>query len=203
MPRRSPSPSRLRRISTLLCVAVGAGLFLLGGASLYVELAGVGRIVARAEAPEVKVALIFGAGLGAQDAPSPVLAERLDTGIWLYQHHKVKKLLLTGNSEPHHDEVGVMARYVQDRGVPAGALLLDPKGVSTFESCRRAHALFHLERVVLVTQRFHLPRALFLARAVGLKAQGVAADQMRESAPFVMRELFSRPWALIQAWTQA
>jgi SanA protein len=183
-------------------VALGAGLLVLASASLYVELKGAARIVPRAQAPKVKVALVFGAGLGGQGEPSTVLAERLDTGIWLYRNHKVDKLLLTGNSEPYHDEVGVMARYVRDRGVPASALLLDPKGVSTFESCRRARALFHLDRAVLVTQRFHLPRALFLAHAVGIDAQGVAADQLRESAPFVLRELFSRPWALIQAWTQ-
>jgi SanA protein len=166
-----------------------------------VEWKGAARIVDRARAPRVKVALIFGAGLGGQGEPSTVLAERLDTGIWLYRHHRVEKLLLSGNSEPYHDEVGVMSRYAQDHGVPASALLLDPKGVSTFESCRRAHALFHLKEAVLVTQRFHLPRALFLAHAVGIDAKGVAADQLRESAPFVLRELFSRPWALIQAWT--
>lgn len=176
---------------------------LLLAASAYVELKGARRIVKRDAAPRTEVAIVFGAGISSQGEPSPVLAERLDTGIWLYQHHKVNRLLLTGNSERHHDEVGAMSRYVVARGVPPSALLTDPKGESTYESCRRARTVFHLPAALLVTQRFHLPRALFIAESEGIVVHGVAADQLRERAsPFVLRELLSRPWALFLVLTR-
>lgn len=203
MPRRPPPFRPLRRLLTLLAVAIGLALLVLVVGSAYVELRGSARIVPRDQAPAAKVAIVFGAGISGQGEPSPVLAERLDTGIWLYQHHRVERLLLTGNSERHHDEIGAMSRYVQARGVPRAALLTDPRGESTYESCRRARSVFHLREALLVTQRFHLPRALFIASAEGIDAHGVAADQLRErSSPFVLRELLSRPWALFLVLTE-
>jgi len=203
MPRRPPPQSFFRRLLTWLCLGTGLAVLLLVLASAYVELRGARRIVKREEAPRAKVAIVFGAGITSQGEPSPVLAERLDTGVWLYEHHRVERLLLTGNSERHHDEVGVMSRYVVGKGVPQSALLTDPKGESTYESCRRAVTVFHLSQALLVTQRFHLPRALFIAESEGMTVHGVAADQLRErSSPFVLRELFSRPWALFLVLTQ-
>lgn len=202
MPRRPPPSSPLRRLATLLAVGIGLGLLLLVLASAWVELKGSARIVPRDQAPSAKVAIVFGAGI-VQGEPSPVLAERLDTAIWLYQHHRVERLLLTGNSDRHHDEIGAMARYVLARGIPKSALLEDPRGESTYESCRRARSVFKLREALLVTQRFHLPRALFIAAAEGIDAHGVAADQLRErSSPFVLRELLSRPWALFLVLTE-
>ena len=170
------------------------------GASGFIEMRG-RDIVARDRAPLADAAVVFGAGLGPQGEPSPVLAERLDAGIWLLTHGKVKRLLLTGNSDRHHDEVKAMRRYALAAGVPPGAVLEDPNGVSTYESCKNARQVFGLSKVLLVTQRFHLPRALVLARALGLSATGVAADAGRAGASwFAWRELLSRPWALIELY---
>jgi vancomycin permeability regulator SanA len=189
--------SRLFR-SAAFCAAAFLAVCLL--ASGFVELRG-HEIVAREKAPLADAAVVFGAGLDSHGDPSPVLAERLDTGIWLLSHGKVKRLLLTGNSERHHDEVRAMRRYALAAGVPAEAVLADPRGESTLDSCRNARQGFGLSRVLLVTQRFHLPRALVLARALGLDATGIAADEGRSGASwFAWRELLSRPWALFQLY---
>jgi SanA protein len=195
-----PSARLVSRLLKSAAFCAVAFLLLCVGSAGFVELKG-HDIVARRDAPLADVAVVFGAGLGAQGEPSPVLAERLDTGIWLLTHGKVKRLLLTGNSERHHDEVRAMRRYVLAAGVPLDAVLEDPKGESTFESCKNAKQVFGLSQVLLVTQRFHLPRALVLARAMGLTAVGVAADEGRGGASwFAWRELLSRPWALLELY---
>lgn len=185
--------------ASLRWIALGLGLLLLltGAASLYVELRYASRIVPPAEAPPAPVALVFGAGL-TRGEPSPLLAERLDMAIDLYRRGKVKRILVSGdNSDRYHDETEAMRRYTVDQGVPAGDLLADDWGLSTYDTCVRARQVFQLDRVLLVTQRFHLSRATFIANSVGLDAHGVPADAVsRGGSPYALRELLSRPLAL-------
>jgi vancomycin permeability regulator SanA len=166
-------------------------------ASLYVRWRYAGRMVGPQQAPRAKVALVFGAGLAAKQAPSPVLAARLDVGIGLYREGKVSKLLLSGdNSERHHDETKSMRRYALERGVPPAALLTDFAGLSTYDTCFRAKRVFGVDDALLVTQAFHLPRALFIANSLGIDAYGVPADAKRRwHSPYPVREFFSRAWA--------
>ncbi|MBI3182760.1 MAG: YdcF family protein [Myxococcales bacterium] len=156
------------------------------------------RIATAEEAPSAPVALVFGAGLGPNGALSPVLAERMDAAISLYRAGKVEKLLLSGdNSDRYHDETGAMRRYALGRGVDGSAVVEDLAGLSTYESCYRARAVFGVERAILVTQSFHLPRALFIANSVGIDAHGVSADQGRSGGhSYELREFVSRPLAL-------
>ena len=184
---------------TLRWTAAGLGLLMaaFAAASVYVDRRYASRIVPASEAPAAPVALVFGAGLSGSE-PSPLLAERLDTAIALYRQGKVKRILVSGdNSDRYHDETEAMRRYAVDQGVPAADLLADDWGLSTYDTCVRARQVFHLDRVLLVTQRFHLSRATFIANSVGLDAHGVPADAVsRGGSPYAVRELLSRPLAL-------
>jgi len=185
--------------AALRWTALGLGLaaLVLGATSLYVDRRYASRIVPPAEAPAAPVALVFGAGL-TRSEPSPLLAERLDMAIALYRRGKVKRILVSGdNSDRYHDETEAMRRYAVEQGIPAGDLLADDWGLSTYDSCVRARQVFHLDQVLLVTQRFHLSRATFIANSVGLDAHGVPADSPgRSRSPYALREMLSRPLAL-------
>ncbi|MEZ4555940.1 MAG: ElyC/SanA/YdcF family protein [Caldilineaceae bacterium] len=108
----------------------------------------------------------------------PCWRDRVDTAIALYQAGKVDKLLMSGdNSTPEYDEPGAMMAYAIAQGVPAADIQPDYAGRRTYDTCYRAQAIFHVEDAVLVTQAFHLPRALFTCHNLGLDAQGVIADR--------------------------
>lgn len=179
-------------------VALGAA-FLFLVASLFVGWRYRARIVPATHAPTSEVALVFGAGLAPGQAPSPLLAERVDAAIALYRAGKVRRLLMSGdNSDRFHDETYAMRKYALKQGVPESDVLGDDWGLSTFDSVVRAQRVFGVQRVILVTQRFHLPRALFIANSFGLEAYGVAADEGRDPvSTYALREFLSRPLALV------
>jgi vancomycin permeability regulator SanA len=127
-----------------------------------------------ARAPEEPVAVVFGAGIYGRDQPTPMLADRVQTAVWLYRQGRARKILMTGDSSRiTHDEVTTMQDYATARGVAAQDIALDYAGFSTYESCYRARAIFGITRAVLVTQAYHLPRALYTCRALGIDAVGV------------------------------
>jgi SanA protein len=149
--------------------------------------------------PPQPVAIVFGAGYWPSGRLSDALADRMDTAIDLYQAGKVNKLLLTGDNRfVDYNEPAVMADYALARGVPGADLVLDYAGRRTYDSCYRAGVIFGVERAVLVTQEFHLPRALFTCERLGLDAVGVVADRHRyiRDPWYRLRELF----ALSRAW---
>ena len=166
----------------------------------YIELATRRQIVSPEAAPAVPWGIVFGAGLAPGGEPSPILAERLETALLLWRTGRVERLLLTGNAESYHDEIRSMRRYLTKGGVPDRAISVDLEGVSTFDSCWRARGVFGIQRAILVTQAFHLPRAVFLARAAGIDAVGVRAGGGRWRALYVWRELLARPLAVVDAW---
>lgn len=129
-------------------------------------------------APQAEAAVVLGARVYKSGALSQVLVDRMDTGIELYQKGKVKKLLLTGDhGQITYDEVNAMRKYALSRGVSDKDIFMDHAGFSTYDSMYRAKEVFMVKKALLVTQEFHLPRALYIARAVGLKANGVTADK--------------------------
>jgi vancomycin permeability regulator SanA len=166
----------------------------------YIELTTRRHVVSPDAAPAVPWGIVFGAGLAPGGEPGPILAERLETALLLWRNGRVERLLLTGNTDPYHDEVRSMRRYLTKGGVPDRAISVDLEGVSTFDSCWRARGVFGVQRAILVTQAFHLPRAVYLARAAGIDAVGVRAGGGRWMAPYVWRELLARPLALVDAW---
>jgi SanA protein len=147
-------------------------------------------------APAERVAVVFGAGLQRDGSASAVLWDRVATAAALYQSGKVSKLLLSGDNRfLNYNEPQAMYEVAVQLGVPAEALVMDYAGRSTYDTCYRAHAIFGLSRAVLVTQAFHLPRALYLCDALGMQTVGVVADRrtylQRTELFWNMREIFA------------
>jgi SanA protein len=129
------------------------------------------------EAPPERVALVFGARIYKDGRLSAMLHDRVETAVQLYHAGKVQKLLLSGdNRSENYDEPGRMKDYAISRGVPAEDVQPDYAGRRTYDTCYRAKAVFQLDSAVLITQDFHLPRALFTCRSLGVEAVGVSAD---------------------------
>jgi vancomycin permeability regulator SanA len=127
-------------------------------------------------APSAPVAILLGAGIQSDGTPSPMLADRLDTALLLYREGKATSLLLSGDGRSGDNEVAAMRSYLTARGVPETDLLIDPKGFTTNDSMVRAKDIFHITSALIPTQRFHLSRAVYLARSQGISATGVPAD---------------------------
>ena len=127
--------------------------------------------------PAAPVAIVFGAGLWRDGTPTTVLRDRISTAAELYFSGKVQKILMSGdNSYLDYNEPGAMREYALSLGVPETAIVLDYAGRRTYDTCYRARAIFGLQEVILVTQSFHLPRALYTCNLLGLKAVGIASD---------------------------
>jgi vancomycin permeability regulator SanA len=151
------------------------------------------------EVPPRRVAIVFGAAVYPGGQLSHVLDDRVQTSVELYQAGKVQKLLMTGdNSRTEYNEPVAMKSEAIRRGVPEEDVILDYAGFRTYDSCYRARDIFGLREGVLVTQRFHLPRALYTARKLGLDVVGLAADRR----PYVKRWQFAvrEQLALLLAW---
>ena len=136
-------------------------------------------------APIESVAIVFGAGLYRNGAPTPVLRDRVATAASLYQSGKVDKLLMSGdNSTPSHNEPGAMRDYALGLGISEDDIILDYAGRRTYDTCYRARDIFNLNSAILVTQSFHLPRAIYTCNQLGVSAIGVPADlrQYRRSS---------------------
>jgi SanA protein len=183
-----------------LAAAVFLGAVLLVGLRIWVGWRYGNRIFHQAaETPPRPAAIVFGAGYWPSGQLSSALADRMETAIELYKADRVNKLLLTGDNRfVDYNEPAAMAAYAQSRGVPREDLVLDYAGRRTYDSCYRAGAIFGVEQAVLVTQNFHLPRALFTCDRLGLDVVGTVADRRRYlRAPwYQLRELF----ALARAW---
>ncbi|MHB9034559.1 MAG: SanA/YdcF family protein, partial [Anaerolineae bacterium] len=148
--------------------------------------------------PRKPVAIVFGAGVWPNGDLSDILADRVDTAIDLYRLGKVQKLLFTGdNKTADYNEPKSMLEYAVARGVPSKDIILDYAGRRTYDSCYRAQYIFGITDAILVTQAYHLPRALFSAEYLGIRAEGVAAD--RHSYVYIfkykLRELAATPVA--------
>jgi SanA protein len=129
--------------------------------------------------PVEQVAIVFGAGLRYDGTPTPILQDRVQTAAQLFEKGKVGKILMSGdNSFVDYNEPEAMRQYALDLGVPDEAIVLDYAGRRTYDTCYRAGAIFQVQSAVLVTQSFHLPRALFLCNSLGVKSSGVAADNI-------------------------
>jgi len=128
------------------------------------------------------VAIVFGAGLWRSGAPTPVLADRVTTAVELYEQGVVEKILLSGdNSDPGYNEPEAMRQLALRLGVPEEALVLDFAGRRSYDTCYRARHVFGVQRAIAVTQAYHLPRAVYSCRELGIDTQGVAADRRRYS----------------------
>ncbi len=145
-------------------------------------------------------ALVLGAGLSPDGTPSPVLHDRLEEALTLWRAGRVRTLLVSGDHRTNeYDEPNAMRAWLEERGVPASAIFLDHAGVDTYSSVWRAKHVFGATRIIVVTQRFHLPRAVWMARSLGLEAEGAPADRRlyRGAVWFEAREIVSRTKAFV------
>ncbi len=150
------------------------------GVRAYSAWAARDRIFTLQTVPERPVAIIFGAQVYSSGRPSAMLADRVKMGAELYHAGKVRFLLLTGdNGSASYNEPEAMRQYALTLGVPDDALVLDDAGFRTYDSCYRARDVFQVSEAVLVTQAFHLDRALLTCIGLGIDAVGVSADVMR------------------------
>ena len=126
--------------------------------------------------PEENVGIIFGAGIR-HDRPSKYLKDRLDAGIELYKLKKISKILLSGdNGSDEHDELTVMKLYCYEHGVDTTKVFLDYAGFDTYSTIYRAKHIFKIDRAILVSQEYHLNRAIYIGNKLGLQTVGLAAD---------------------------
>jgi len=140
----------------------------------------INRIYQTDDAPQKRLAIVFGAGLRRDGSPTSVLRSRVDAAAELYFTGKVEKLLMSGDNRfLEYNEPESMRRYAISLGVPDEAIAMDYAGRRTYDTCFRAKEIFDADDVLLVTQKFHLPRALYLCNALGMKATGVEANTRR------------------------
>ena len=166
----------LRKAILVLFTAGVLGIFL---PRLITTLFSWHRVYQVDQSPSARVAIVFGAGLRRDGTPTAILRDRVETGVRLYSDGKVEKLLMSGdNSVEYYNEPEAMRQYALSLGVPSEAIVLDYAGRRTYDTCFRAKAIFGVENALLVTQKFHLPRALFLCNALGLQASGVEANNL-------------------------
>ncbi|RAJ73633.1 vancomycin permeability regulator SanA [Streptomyces sp. PsTaAH-137] len=173
LPRTRQEQRRAVQVVMALCVlalAPSAWLFASAG----------DRLRDVSDVPRTDVAVVFGAGLW-DGEPSPYLAHRLDAAAELYRSGRVRVLLVTGdNSRAEYDEPDAMRTYLTRHGVPSGAVVSDYAGFDTWDSCVRAKKIFGVDRAVLVTQGFHVRRAVALCEAAGVSSVGVGVDEVHD-----------------------
>ncbi len=146
-------------------------------------------------APKADVAIVLGAKVRADSSLTPVLHDRMRTGVELYRAGKVRKLLLTGDQgTTAYDEVNNMRRYALRQKVAPRDIFMDHAGFDTYDSMVRARKVFGVRTALVVTQRFHLARAVYIARDAGIRATGVPSDKRAYQQAFLFdaREILAR-----------
>jgi len=165
---------------TLLCILIILiGLIVvLWGISTYFQESTTDSIYSEIEnLPTTNTVIVLGASVHSNGKLSPILQDRVDTALKIYKAGKVKQFLLSGdNRKNDYNEVNAMKNYLLERNVPEDHILTDPAGIDTYDSMYRSNAIFDIENAVVVTQNFHLPRALFIANGLGLDYIGFGAN---------------------------
>ena len=182
----------IKYVLLVLCfaLAVSAGALL----SIYITARG-SVYPSVPSAPSAQVALVLGASIRSNGTLSAVLQERADTAYALYAAKKVSKILVSGdNGTLQYDEVYPVGKYLLAKGVPKEDIFLDYAGFDTYSSVYRAQKVFNASLVIIVSQAFHLPRALFIARALGMHAVGVDAGKPGEQ--YIINSLREIPASL-------
>lgn len=144
---------------------------------------------------DIDAIIILGCGLKTSETPSDMLAQRLDKGIELYHHNVSHTMLMSGDhGGEYHDEVSVMKNYAIQHNVPSENIFLDHSGFSTYESMYRAKDIYEAKNIVIVTQKYHLYRAVYIANSLGLNAFGVSSDDQLFSGDITLdlREILAR-----------
>ena len=183
-------------------ICVLAALALLGGIGVlavngYVKRTAKPWLLTAEEAAalDADCVLVLGCGVRPNGEPSLMLRDRLETGLALYELGAAPKLLMSGDhSRKDYDEVNAMKDFAMEAGVPSQDVFMDHAGFSTYESMYRAKEVFQAEKIIIVTQEYHLYRAIYIAESLGLEAYGVSSDYRAYSGQTAMdlREMLAR-----------
>lgn len=191
---------------TLICLGAAAiaGTSAVFGVSGYVKAESSDKILTPQQAAQLEdVDCIIVLGCRVNDTePSPMLSDRLTVGVQLYHDGAAPKILMSGDhGQPEYDEVNVMKQFALDCNVPSEDVFMDHAGFSTYESMYRASEIFQAEKVIIVTQEYHLYRSIYIAEQLGLEAYGVASDLQKyvKQPVYDLREVLARDKDFIQS----
>jgi vancomycin permeability regulator SanA len=185
----------MKKIILVLVIILIIGIVLIFGINFSVKMTSEKRILTDvSKLPNVDCILVLGAGIDG-DRPSLMLEDRLKAAIKLYDNNVSKKIIMSGDhGRKEHDEVNVMKNYAMELDVPSNDIFMDHAGFSTYESMYRLKHIFGAKSVVIVTQKYHLYRSIYIARSLGIDAYGYAAEDIKYFGDTYreLREIFAR-----------
>ena len=187
----------IRLFAILLCLGLLGGLAVLGINGIVTGTTK-GKILTPEQAAgltDVDCILVLGCGVHADGSPSDMLNDRLKRGVELYELGAAPKLLMSGDhGRTNYDEVDAMKTFAVDAGIASSDVFMDHAGFSTYESMYRAKEIFQARKIIIVTQQYHLYRAIYIAESLGLEAYGVASDYRAYSGQTArdVREILAR-----------
>ncbi len=188
--------NRLKKSAIKFAVICGGAfvliIALLFAVIIYVDKSAESYIINAQTAPKADAVIVLGAFVNKNGLPSPILKDRLEHGYELYVQGKAKKILVSGDhGTQNYDEVNAMKNYLLKKGVPSSDIFMDHAGFNTYDSMYRAKEIFGINKLLVSTQSFHMNRALYIARSIGVEAYGYPSEdktvynmdylQMRES----------------------
>jgi SanA protein len=180
-------------IVIILLAVLGASILAINH---YVERIGAKYIYSAQNVPNADTVLILGAYVFPDGTLSAMLKDRVMVGYELYENGKAPKIIVSGDhGRQDYDEVNAMKDFIKSKGVTGKDIFMDHAGFSTYESLYRARDIFQVKKVIIVTQEYHLLRAIFIARELGLEAYGVASDNHdygQVMAAYGVREMVAR-----------
>lgn len=181
----------MKKVLKYMIVFIISIAIIILGINLYIILSTKRQIIKEEDykkLSDIDCIIILGAGI-VEDKPSHMLEDRLSEGIKLYQNNISDKIIMSGDhGREEYDEVNVMKNYAIQKGIPSENIFMDHAGFSTYESIYRARDIFKAKKVVIVTQKYHLYRALYIANQLGIEAYGVGADP-RQYVGKIYREI--------------
>ena len=195
--KNKTKPSKKKRVLRTLAVLMLLSVLVPLATSYYVMASTEDQIITLEDAADLNAdtILVLGARVWDNGQPSGILKDRINTGVDLYEAGASERLLMSGDhGQDEYDEVNAMKDFAIEQGVAPAVIFMDHAGFSTYESLYRARDIFQVKTVVIVTQTYHLYRALYIARALGLDAYGVSCDR-RDYNPYILfsvREIFAR-----------
>lgn len=193
------------RIVTGIFVLILSVLVIFGIPRLVTTQYAQDRLYSIENTPSKMVGIVFGAGLSRSGSPSPVLRDRIETAVLLYSTGKIRKILMSGDNRfENYNEPGAMLSYAVQLGVPEEDIVLDYAGRRTYDTCYRARFIFGVKEAILVTQSFHIPRAVYTCDNLGVDSIGVPSDvrlyPRRSYSYWNVRETAATTIALWEVW---
>ncbi len=180
LPRFLQEKRMRTRLCVMLCCCATVGMLAVGGINTWVKHSAKEQLLAPEQATaegDYDCIIVLGCLVKEDGMPSDMLRDRLERGVALYAEGAAPKILMSGDhGREDYDEVNAMKQYAMDAGVPSEDIFMDHAGFSTYETMYRAKEIFGAERVLVVTQEYHLYRAVYIAQQLGMQADGVNAD---------------------------